>query len=256
MFESLFVHFQTVVHCFGEPRSIVIPSTVREIGEEAFARISFIEDLSFEEGLVRIGAGAFSSCYGFMSLAFPASLEVIGKRAFVCCVSLRRITFAVGSRLRCIGRDAFAFSLSYKVVLPASVTEIDPTAFGYNIWENATWDGQQFSFAAKGSLLSADSRILLHSFLGDRPVEIPAQTEVIGRRAFRLRRLPSISFENGTRLREIAEKALNWNHSPFRHRLRQSVIDALRIASLWQQSVLKSGDSSNESGHEHFSIAA
>jgi hypothetical protein len=120
MFNSLFLHFQTVVHCFREPPSIVIPSTVREIGEGAFNHIMFIEDLSFEEGLVRIGAGAFSSCDGFMSLAFPASLEVIGKGAFARCPSLHVISFAVGSRLRCIGMDAFALCRLHKVVLPVS----------------------------------------------------------------------------------------------------------------------------------------
>jgi hypothetical protein len=94
------VHLETAVCCFGEPSSIVIPSTVREIGDSVFSYIRSIRDLSFEEGLIRIGPKAFSFCDGIESAAFPASLEVIEKEAFYCCL-LGSVTFPVGSLLDC-----------------------------------------------------------------------------------------------------------------------------------------------------------
>jgi hypothetical protein len=98
---SLFIHFQKVVRCLGAPRSVVIPSTVREIGERAFASVHSLIDLRFEEGVERIKLSAFSYCSGLNTVAFPASLVVIDECALLYCTGL------------------------LEVVLPAGITEID-----------------------------------------------------------------------------------------------------------------------------------
>jgi hypothetical protein len=203
---SLFVHFETVVRCFGEPSSIVIPSTVREIGSGAFHSVKSIRDLRFEEGLVRIQRHAFSLCGVFENAAFPASLEVIDKYAFYES-SLRSVTFAVGSRLRCICRMAFSSCELEKVILPAGVREIHPSAFEYDVWRRLI----KYPVLAKNDcVFSSDSRILLQYFPEDRPLVIPARTEVIGHCACRGVEFVGMELERGTRLREISKKAFFW----------------------------------------------
>jgi molybdenum cofactor biosynthesis enzyme MoaA len=49
---SLLIHRGTIVHCFGSPSQVVIPSSVREIEEGPFECDDFLVDLSFEEGVV------------------------------------------------------------------------------------------------------------------------------------------------------------------------------------------------------------
>jgi hypothetical protein len=83
-----------------------------------------------------------------------------------------------------------------------------------------------------GFLFSADSHIVLRYCAKEKPVVIPAQTEVIGRGAFCNSGPVNVLFETGTKVREIDEMAFSVcsNHSLCRHPLRQSVIDALRVA--------------------------
>jgi hypothetical protein len=66
---SLFTHFEKVVRCLGTPKSVVIPSTVREIGESAFCGISSLVELIFEEGAERIGLHAFCHCDGLKAVS-------------------------------------------------------------------------------------------------------------------------------------------------------------------------------------------
>jgi hypothetical protein len=209
MCEFLFVHCETVVRCFGEPSSIVIPSTVREIAQSAFSSIESIQDLSFEEGVVRIGRSAFSDCGLLEWLAFPASLEVIEEQAFSSCLSLSCVTFAAGSQLRCIGEEAFADCPLDDIVLPGNVSEIDPSAFDPEIWRIVTWDGPPALLVSDDCLCSADSSILLRCFSENQAIVVLAGTEVIGRGAFHETDCDEIEFEPGTRLREIAEEAFS-----------------------------------------------
>jgi hypothetical protein len=125
----LFTHFQTVVRCLERPTSVVIPSTVREIGESAFAYIKSLVDLRFEEGVERINYAAFSGCSGLKAVAFPASLVAIDKWGFGRCFGLCEVTFAADSKLKCIGKNTFYEAPLERVFLPASVTEIHPSAF-------------------------------------------------------------------------------------------------------------------------------
>jgi hypothetical protein len=224
MGEFLFVHCETVVRCFGKPSSIRIPSTVREIGPAAFSDIRTIRDLSFEEGLVRIGANAFYHCdryemvdhhgskmlarRGFENVTFPASLEVIEKGAFASSC-LGHLKFAPGSRLRFIDEEAFRSCEFETAVLPAGFKEIDPSAFDSRGWPSLTWDGPPPLLVKDCTLYSADETILLGCFSSSESPTLPAHIEVIGRRAFRGTNCCAIQFENRSRLREIGEEAFS-----------------------------------------------
>jgi hypothetical protein len=129
MTDSFFVHFERIVRCFGKPKSVVIPSTVREIGEWAFDSVSSLLDLGFEDGVERIRLHAFAHCAGLRAVAFPESLVAIEEFSFTDCRALCEVAFAADSKLQYIGKGAFGDDPLESVILPASVTEIDPGAF-------------------------------------------------------------------------------------------------------------------------------
>jgi hypothetical protein len=141
MYDSLLLNMVTIVYCFGKPRSIKIPSGVRQIGERAFANVDSLMHLTFEDGVVCIGPRAFDSCTAVQAIVFPASLKVISENAFVGCRSLHEVAFAAGSQLQSIGKGAFSDSPLNAIVLPAGFSEIDPSAFSRDVWPIVTFDG-------------------------------------------------------------------------------------------------------------------
>jgi hypothetical protein len=62
-------------------------------------------------------------------MAIPPSLEILADRCFENCRNLRRVTFQEISKLKKIGERAFAFSKIKSFTIPASVNEIDGSAF-------------------------------------------------------------------------------------------------------------------------------
>jgi ribulose kinase len=48
---SLFMHLGKIVPCLRKPKSVRIPSIVREIGKSVFTQVSSLVDHRFEEGL-------------------------------------------------------------------------------------------------------------------------------------------------------------------------------------------------------------
>jgi hypothetical protein len=205
--DCFIVHLGTIVHCFRKPESVVILSTVREIGESVFDCVSSLVDLSFEEGVERIRFSAFSHCFGLTVVAFPASLVAIDEGAFEGCIGLREVTFAADSKLRYIGKDAFEECPLERVCLPASVTEIGPSAFTPEVWKIVQFEKQSHLLLSGNFLCSADSRTLLRVLDSADVFEVPAQFEVIGKNAFLGCSLDTFIFANGSRLREIGEEA-------------------------------------------------
>jgi hypothetical protein len=78
----------------GTAKSVVIPSTVREIEEHAFESVESLQDLSFEEGVEQINSLAFCGCYGLKAVSFPAALVAIGDHALSCSPHLGEVAFA------------------------------------------------------------------------------------------------------------------------------------------------------------------
>jgi hypothetical protein len=144
---SRFVLFETAVCYFGKPSSIGIPSTVREIGESAFALFDSLREMNFEEGVERIRKKAFYRCVFLVTVNFPASLTVIDEDAFRDCFTMRKATFAAGFRLQTI-----------------HATEIDPSAFDPALWHNVSFDGPSQLLIGDDFLRSADSMVLLACF--------------------------------------------------------------------------------------------
>jgi hypothetical protein len=212
MCDSLLIRADTIFRCFGSPSKITIPSTVREIGQSAFCDVRSLEDLGFEEGLLRVGTMAFQNCDGLKTLAFPASLEVIGEEAFSYCRSLSHLTFVPGSQLQCISKFAFADCSLKTVILPGTVREIDPRAFRDDIWQLVKFDGPPPILLTGAFLFSADSRILLRNVpriprAVVRELIVPSSVETLGDRCFENCEIPAITFQNPSMLRKIGERS-------------------------------------------------
>jgi hypothetical protein len=131
MSDGLVMRLGKLFCCLGKPSSIRIPGTVREIPDRACFGLdsNSLIDLSFEEGILKIGVSAFQECRKLHIAAFPASLTVIEAKAFAISNQLIEITFAVGSQLQYIRSKAFSYCPLREVVIPANIVEIDPSAF-------------------------------------------------------------------------------------------------------------------------------
>ena len=73
--------------------SLVLPSTVKTVGEEAY-HYSMLLSLTLPEGLETIGRNAFRECDRLKEVTLPSTLKTLGHAAFWTCDSLRTITFA------------------------------------------------------------------------------------------------------------------------------------------------------------------
>lgn len=93
-----------LVKCFSSDKHVKIPVTVRTIGEASFMEHSSIE-----------------------TVHIPRSVEIIGKHAFAD-TGIKKITFEEDSRLRHIGKGAFAFT-RVQINFPSSLESLDLEAF-------------------------------------------------------------------------------------------------------------------------------
>ena len=118
--------------------SIVIPSTVRTIGDNAFHGYSSIETISIPDGVTTIGNKAFMHCSSLKEITLPASVKEIGESAFENCKALKSF-IADKTAITEIKARTFAyyndyFDNGYSVLkiclLPPSLTSIGESAFG------------------------------------------------------------------------------------------------------------------------------
>lgn len=110
--------------------SINIPSSITEIGSEAFNGLKSLTTISFinNSQLQTIGANAFADCINLKNISLPSGVTEIPYGAFENCKALESVTIPSG--VTKIGAQAFcgAEKLSF-TRLPASVTEIGELAF-------------------------------------------------------------------------------------------------------------------------------
>ena len=110
------------------PFEVVIPGTVTEIGDSAFARCHSLERLTIPDSVTQIGTEAFAQCMCLKSLEIPSSVTHIGDRAFAGCSSLENLIISATATQ--IGREAFAWCVLLKdLIIPAGVTHIGNLSF-------------------------------------------------------------------------------------------------------------------------------
>jgi len=124
--------------------SITVPSTVTEIGYNAFLRCCNLREVTLNDGLQKIRDGSFSKCTSLESTKLPSTVTEICDNAFHGCSNLREVIFNYG--LQKVGVNAFYNCSSLEnVTIPSTVTEFGNYAFQscYNLREVIFIDGLQ-----------------------------------------------------------------------------------------------------------------
>lgn len=113
-------------------KTLRISSTVKTIEEYAFADCKSLTKIDLQEGLTRIGEGAFLSTDKtdkVDTIVIPSSVVEIGKNAFAGRI-FKHIEFKPG--IKKIASGAFSDAAIVKIDLPDTVEEVAPEAFGKN----------------------------------------------------------------------------------------------------------------------------
>ena len=92
---------------FSDIRKLIIPSTVKRLGDRAFKGCYRLREVVFEAGsqLETIGRSCFNSC-DIERMTIPRSVRDIGNGAFDGCRRLCSLAFEDGSQLERVGRGA------------------------------------------------------------------------------------------------------------------------------------------------------
>lgn len=111
-----------------QSRAIVLPNTIKRIGEKAFICCVDLETINIPEGVTEIGDLAFWGCESLTSIVIPEGVTTIGERTFRYCINLTSVTLP--STLTTIGTGAFKYCESLTTItIPANVTSIGSEAF-------------------------------------------------------------------------------------------------------------------------------
>ncbi len=106
----------------------IIPNTVTEIGDYAFAACYFLTSITIPDSVTTIGYRAFCYCTSLTSIVIPNSVTTIGGYAFEECKNLTSVTLS--SSLMAIGSGTFEDCRSLtSITIPNSVTTIGESAF-------------------------------------------------------------------------------------------------------------------------------
>ena len=109
--------------------NIELPENLQFIGVNAFARSALAGELRLPSGLVNTGQGAFQNCKNITSISFPESLSSIHEYSFAGCTGLKgSINFPKG--LNTISRGAFEGCTNIDTItLPKNLYQLGNNAF-------------------------------------------------------------------------------------------------------------------------------
>jgi hypothetical protein len=114
----------------GKVKQVILPSTVKRIGDNAFDNCAALESINLPEGLTYLGAYAFQYCTSLTEISFPSTLKEIGNSAFRNCSRLESATFSEGLVEICGSAFSGCRNL-LSVELPESLKFIRDHAFSF-----------------------------------------------------------------------------------------------------------------------------
>jgi hypothetical protein len=144
------------------------------------------------------------------AITVPSSVEILADRCFSDGGALTTIIFEEPSKLKKIGERAFAGSGIESITIPASVNEIDGSAFMDRL-KNIHIDPGNRSFIFNGNtLLTSDGTEIVRSFGFERKIFVAREIEVLQKSCFELLEcLTELKFESASKLRRIGRSALS-----------------------------------------------
>ena len=108
--------------------NIVIASTVDSLPNDAFSGYNYIENVTFENGLMVLPDSCFKNCTSLKNITLPDSMMSVGKSAFENCFNLKSVTFS--KNLNTISPSAFKGCSSIESLnFNDNLREIDSNAF-------------------------------------------------------------------------------------------------------------------------------
>ena len=108
--------------------NIVIASTVDSLPNDAFSGYNYIENVTFENGLIVLPDSCFKNCTSLKNITLPDSMMSVGKSAFENCFNLKSVTFS--KNLNTISPSAFKGCSSIESLnFNDNLREIDSNAF-------------------------------------------------------------------------------------------------------------------------------
>ena len=188
----------------GKIKSIVIPGTVKTIGEEAFYCCTTLKSVVLGNGIEKIERDAFNYT-GLIALEIPGSVKSIGYHAFSFtglktvnipgsvkqiydyafqdCPSLTDVTLNEGVEL--IGTWAFCYSAITSVSIPRSVKEIGINPFGacYNLVSIQVESGNPY-YDSRGNCNAIIETAKNKLITGCKYTVIPEDVSIIGEKSF------------------------------------------------------------------------
>lgn len=173
----------------------------------AFGNNSNITTVNFGDNVEFIPNSIFVACTGLTSITIPNSVTTINFSAFASCSNLTEVT--LGNSVANIYGGVFSDCGITTVDIPASVSYIDPVAFG-NILTSINVDAQNQTYkSVDGVLYSKDGETLLVYPQGKAGAfVVPETVETIGGQAFELcRNLTSVTL--GSNVKTIKYNAFN-----------------------------------------------
>ena len=189
----------------GKIKSIVIPGTVKTIGEEAFYCCTTLKSVVLGNGIEKIerdafnstglialeipgsvesiGYYAFSNNTGLKTVNIPGSVKKIGDFAFYSCTSLTNVTLNEGVEL--IGTWAFFYSAITSVSIPRSVKEIgiNPFLACYNLVSIQVESGNPY-YDSRGNCNAIIETAKNKLITGCKYTVIPEDVSIIGEASF------------------------------------------------------------------------
>jgi hypothetical protein len=109
---------------------VIIPSSVTNIGEEAFGWCSGLTDVIIPSSVTNIGEEAFGWCSGLTDVIIPSSVASVGDGAFYECDRLTSAYFR-GDPPSSFGALVFGYYAPVTIYYPATATG----------WTTPTWNG-------------------------------------------------------------------------------------------------------------------
>ena len=102
-----------LILCPRDKTQVKIPSTVKTVGDWAFANCTELEKVVFPDSLEKIGDNSFRDCKSLNGIKLPDSLKQVGSYAFYNCNKIRSVT--IPESVETIYRMAFGYRYNSKM---------------------------------------------------------------------------------------------------------------------------------------------